>query len=87
MHEWQPLFSVGDPGTVASASAGMFIPGARAEISNGAPLCGSGVSYHIVAVDFRRLERHDDVTFPTLRESEVVRKTFSGRSDGLSECR
>jgi hypothetical protein len=41
MHEWQPLFRVGDPGTVAPASAGMFIPGRTCEISNGAPLCGA----------------------------------------------
>ncbi len=38
------------------------------------------------AVDLRPLEQYVDVTFRTLPESEVVRKTFLGGSDGYSEC-
>src|SRR5579864_204611 len=74
MHEWQPLFRVGDPGTVAPASAGMFIPGRTYRDLKRRTAVRCQVSYHIVAADFRRLERHDNVTFPTLPESEVVRK-------------
>jgi hypothetical protein len=81
------LCSAWAPGTVASSSAGMFIPGRTCRDLKWRTVVQCRVSYHIVAVDFRRLERHDDVTFSTLPESEVVRKTFSGRSDGLSECR
>src|SRR6266849_1834482 len=81
-----PLSSADNTGTVTPKSAEMPIPGLTRRDLKWRTGVRCQVSHQNSAVDLGRFDQHVDVTFPTLPESEVVRKTFLGGSDGHSEC-